>query len=121
MAEVVAVVGAVSGTVVIINTVKTWVGELRAFLEEYKKVGETLQKVEVSLISLGAKLSVWMQLWRLQKVRGSLQNPSLPRSAMIGGITCAVSRLRKDEQKCEKNVIVHTRSHLKSYDRQTAE
>ena len=72
MAEVMAAVGAVSGTVVTINIVKTWVGELRVFLEEMKKVGETLQKLEVSLISLEAKLSLWMQFWKLQKVRGSI-------------------------------------------------
>ena len=71
MAEAMAVVGAVSGTVVIINIVKTWVGELLGFLEENKKVGETLQKLEVSLVSLEAKLSVWMHFWRLEKVGDS--------------------------------------------------
>ena len=104
MADAMAIVGAVSGTVVIVNIIKTWIGELRGFLEENKKVGETLQKLEVSLISLEAKLSLWMQFWKLQEVRKWFKF-SVSRNnglAIISGIPALVHEFGKIDKSAKR-------------------
>ena len=47
--EALAVIGAVSGTVSTINTVKGWVGELQTLIQHSKKAAETLQSLRLGL------------------------------------------------------------------------
>ena len=65
--EALAIIGAVSGTVSTINTVKGWVGELRTLVRDSKKAGETLQILHDSLDVHQTDLSIWMDLWGLQQ------------------------------------------------------
>ena len=66
MASVVAIIGAVAGTVGTINILKTWVAELLDFLKKYQDVGQTLQNLNLSLVAHETALVLWMKLWKLE-------------------------------------------------------
>ena len=67
MAEAMAIIGAVAGTVSTINILKTWVEELLLFLEQYKDVGDTLQSINLSLEVHETSLRLWMKFWNLEQ------------------------------------------------------
>jgi hypothetical protein len=70
MVAPVAAIGAVSATVVTINTIKSWVNSLEGFVRDFKDAGELLWGLRNRIQACESRLDNWLEFWELEGARG---------------------------------------------------
>lgn len=62
-----AVLGAITGTISAINTVKGWQAEMRKLIQDCGEAGYTIQALYSDLLYRGSVLSIWAEYWGVQE------------------------------------------------------
>lgn len=98
MVAVTAIIGAVSGTVGTINTIKIWVESLERFVRDFKDSGELLLGLKNNIQECEFRLHLWREFWQLNGASG----PYLRELWGSRGTRTIVSQLTTIENLCCK-------------------
>jgi len=98
MVAAIAVIGAISGCVSTINTIKSWIESLERFVRDYKETGELLLRLKIDIQACEFRLDLWREFWDLNNASGRYMRELWGST----GTDTIVSQLTTVESLCNK-------------------